>query len=599
MAINRLRIGKQFELSAVAGSIISTDGTLEPYYLSPGTNGHVLTVVAGVPTYAAPVGTVAQHDLRTLVGGQVERGSDSATLPSGAGFLHDSYSHLLGFSDNWIGTAAALQPVVRIQDNGLVMFNTDGLVNGVGVLTLTFDPVLNMLHSGIKSATLVPRANSVAIGGTNNLFFTNSLLLSTGSSNDISGITSSYVGTGGSNIISAATAMLLGTGSTNTVSGTSSFMVSTGATNTATSNNVLVLTTGSTNIGSGSRSLTLGTGSNNTSSGIRSMLISNNSSNVSAGTNSINISTGSSNEANTTNSMLMATNNGNTISTGTATMLLTTGTGSSATGATSILISSGSGNTSSAINTLLVASSFGCSVTGQNGFFFGSAFGTANLVSGIGAGIVGAGGGNTASGNFSVVVSGFECISAGDNSFTTGERHFANSYGQFVCGLNNVNSAGTTNAYVADDHIFNIGNSTSAGKSNAMTVLKSGHTQINTSPGNTGLTYTKIQVKPKAALEVVSGTQGFIPPMLTSAQATTRLAELATPSFTKLVIDPSGATNNRVNQPSADYTGDGVADAAGYYCDDREGEMWYNVELRSHQRITWSNITATYIVQTF
>lgn len=600
MALNRLRIQKQLELSAVVGSIISTGATSEPYYLPPGTTGQVLTIVAGIPAYETPASVVAQHDLRVLGGGQIERGSNSASASNGAVFLHDSYSHLAGFSDNWIGAAAALQPVVRIQDNGLVMFNTDGLANGVGALTLTFDPVNNMLHSGVKSTTLVPRVNSVALGGTNNLFFTNSLLLSTGSSNTISALTSSYIGTGGSNMVSGANSMLLASDSSNTVSGTNSFMASSGATNTASSNNVLVLTTGSTNTASGSRSVILGSGSTGTSSGIRSLLISNNSSNVSGANNTINVATGSGNQANTTNSIVLASGNSNVISTGASSLLISTANSGSVTGSSSILISSGASNVASGANSLLLASSNNCTTSGQFSFLIGaSGYSSANVASGIGSGIVTGGGGNTASGNFCTVVGGFDCTSAGDNSFTTGERHFANSYGQFVCGLNNVNSAGTSNAYVSDDHLFNIGNSSSSGKSNAMTVLKNGSTQINTSPATSGVTYTKNQVAPKGALEVVSGTKGFIPPMFTSAQAATRLANLATPSFTKLIIDPSGATNNRVNQPSADYTGDGVNDAAGYYCDDREGEMWYNVELRSHQRITWSNITATYIVQTF
>lgn len=47
--------------------------------------------------------TLAQHDLRLLTNGTVERGSDSAIDPKGAQFLHDSYSHLNGFSDNWVG----------------------------------------------------------------------------------------------------------------------------------------------------------------------------------------------------------------------------------------------------------------------------------------------------------------------------------------------------------------------------------------------------------------------------------------------------------------------------------------------------------------
>lgn len=53
MADNRLRIAKQLELSAAAYSIIRTGVGNEPAYLAPGADGSVLTVVGGIPQYAA------------------------------------------------------------------------------------------------------------------------------------------------------------------------------------------------------------------------------------------------------------------------------------------------------------------------------------------------------------------------------------------------------------------------------------------------------------------------------------------------------------------------------------------------------------------
>lgn len=67
----------------------------------------------------------SQHDLR-FVNGFIERGSDSNTNPNGSAFLHDSYSHLNGFSDNWIGTFGASRPIVKHYSNGTVEFSTDG-----------------------------------------------------------------------------------------------------------------------------------------------------------------------------------------------------------------------------------------------------------------------------------------------------------------------------------------------------------------------------------------------------------------------------------------------------------------------------------------
>lgn len=53
MATNRLRISKQLELSASPYSIIRTGAGNEPAYLAPGADGNVLTVVGGIPQYAA------------------------------------------------------------------------------------------------------------------------------------------------------------------------------------------------------------------------------------------------------------------------------------------------------------------------------------------------------------------------------------------------------------------------------------------------------------------------------------------------------------------------------------------------------------------
>jgi len=47
----RARIGLQLEKSTTAGSIVKTSAINEQEYLSPGSNGQVLTVVAGVPAW--------------------------------------------------------------------------------------------------------------------------------------------------------------------------------------------------------------------------------------------------------------------------------------------------------------------------------------------------------------------------------------------------------------------------------------------------------------------------------------------------------------------------------------------------------------------
>jgi uncharacterized protein YjlB len=51
----RVRLGKQLEKSVSAHSIIKTDASNEQEYLAAGANGEILTITAGVPTWAAPV----------------------------------------------------------------------------------------------------------------------------------------------------------------------------------------------------------------------------------------------------------------------------------------------------------------------------------------------------------------------------------------------------------------------------------------------------------------------------------------------------------------------------------------------------------------
>lgn len=214
-----------------------------------------------------------------------------------------------------------------------------------------------------------------------------------------------------------------------------------------------------------------------------------------------------------------------------------------------------------------------------------NAGGTANSVAGASA-FNGGGANNSTTGNRTATISGYYLT--------------APSFGMTAVGTANVDfTSQSTTTFVSTDLLFVVGNGAAVEgttKSNAITVLKSGRTQINS---DSAATKTQTEVTPKAALEVVSNNSGIIPPMLTTAQATALLSSLSTPSFTKRIIDPSGAANNRVNRVSADYNGDGTADPAGYYVDDREGAYFYNVETRTHQRIIWDPISSAYILQTF
>ena len=55
MANNRIRIGKQTELSTTPRSVVVTDSINEQQYVPPGINGDLFTIVSGVPTWQAPI----------------------------------------------------------------------------------------------------------------------------------------------------------------------------------------------------------------------------------------------------------------------------------------------------------------------------------------------------------------------------------------------------------------------------------------------------------------------------------------------------------------------------------------------------------------
>lgn len=80
----------------------------------------------------------ALHDIR-IVNSAIERGSDSAIDPKGAQYLHNNYSHLDGYSDNWISNTAVTNPVITFKsdvdaNNKIAYIRSGDLeVNGVTV----------------------------------------------------------------------------------------------------------------------------------------------------------------------------------------------------------------------------------------------------------------------------------------------------------------------------------------------------------------------------------------------------------------------------------------------------------------------------------
>lgn len=84
----------------------------------------------------------ARHDLR-LTSPIIERGSDSPTDAKGAQFLHDSYSHLNGFSDNWIGALGANRSTLRLVNNGDLWSSANNSITANNVPSLAWRPTKN------------------------------------------------------------------------------------------------------------------------------------------------------------------------------------------------------------------------------------------------------------------------------------------------------------------------------------------------------------------------------------------------------------------------------------------------------------------------
>lgn len=146
-------------------------------------------------------------------------------------------------------------------------------------------------------------------------------------------------------------------------------------------------------------------------------------------------------------------------------------------------------------------------------------------ISGINSGAFG-GQSNTISGAYSFAGGGESVNITGDYGSALGGLHL-NVNARHMVGLGYygvVFSGMTTNSNVLTDQMFVIGNGLStSNRSNSLTVLKNGRTQINsisTTPK------TQVQCTPGATLDVVSVDSGILAPRLTSAQVTTLLGSL-------------------------------------------------------------------------
>lgn len=53
--MSRIRLSNQLEKSATIGSLVASDGSNEAKWLAPGSNGQILSISSGNPTYVNPV----------------------------------------------------------------------------------------------------------------------------------------------------------------------------------------------------------------------------------------------------------------------------------------------------------------------------------------------------------------------------------------------------------------------------------------------------------------------------------------------------------------------------------------------------------------
>lgn len=125
MAQTRVSIGSQLEKSLTPYSIIRTDAANEQEYVAPGSNGQVLTVVAGVPTWGALPATA--FSITDTITTEVVNAGDTINFLSGNGI-----TTVVSATDTVTTTAKlstdANNGVVFGSDGGLY-FNTGGLIS--------------------------------------------------------------------------------------------------------------------------------------------------------------------------------------------------------------------------------------------------------------------------------------------------------------------------------------------------------------------------------------------------------------------------------------------------------------------------------------
>ena len=394
------------------GDLVSTPAGL---YIK---QGAVFVAVGGGGTVTATNG------LRVSAGTNVVRGSDSGTAANGSQLTANTFNHLNGFDDRWIGAAGDPYPVMTLKNNGEFYVGAKDYGSASNANSIVFDPAnsnfFTMYQGGASYAgsfkTLLGAANASSANNTSALGTSNNLL-------DQYGIALGYGNTVGHSSVASGRGNNLGSGYGN---------IGIGLYN---------------NFGTSTTSIGMG----------YDIDIQGDDGNVAIG-NNVNI----------------VGSNGN----------ITMGRGNFLTGSFSNVQLG---------HSLYTTGNFGC----MNG-------GISNVIS-----------------------------SAGQSSIMLGAHNRGSGYRQMQFGYGGIGWDNVTNnTYTPNDLLLSVNNGdltaltnatdttrTLALKSNALTVLFNGSTQIN----NIAVTgnKTRADVTPQSAFEIVSTTNGVLNPRLTTAQRST------------------------------------------------------------------------------
>ena len=185
---NRLRIAQQLQLSAASGSIIVTSGSNKQEYLVPGSDGQVLQIVGGFPTWVTAAGGGGMVDFDLTDGTTTETVSNGETITfvnAGA----DGFDLLVSATNNITFTydfleLANISPIDNAVDRFIVYDNSAALygyvtVNQFGTIVntnyaeddLTADA--NRAHTWNafnKAETFTSGDYSIATTGESNMF---------------------------------------------------------------------------------------------------------------------------------------------------------------------------------------------------------------------------------------------------------------------------------------------------------------------------------------------------------------------------------------------------------------------------------------------